>query len=161
MKKKQNTRWLKGVATVGGVGLLPLAPGTWGAAVGVLLLLPFTNAEQGHLLALLLMLLCGLLTWCGAKVAHALADEWGEDPKAFVFDELVGVWVALIGHTLTWGNLLLGFVLFRIFDIAKPFGIRKFERYGQGWGVMLDDVAAGVAANFALILLQLIISWYP
>jgi phosphatidylglycerophosphatase A len=69
-------------------------------------------------------------------------------------DEFVGVWIAILGHTINWQYLLASFVLFRIFDIWKPLGIRRFERIGNGWGVMLDDVAAGIAANFTLIGIQ-------
>lgn len=136
-------------ASVGGVGFLPLAPGTWGAAVGALALLPL-QSMAAFPLSFILIISTLTLTWLGAKVAHKLEPEWGEDPKQYVMDEFVGVWVAMIGHSLSPISILLGFILFRVFDIAKPLGIRRFERVPKGWGVMLDDVAAGVYANVAL-----------
>lgn len=141
-------------ASVGGAGYLPLAPGTWGAAVGALALLPLQSMAAFPLL-ILLILSSFILTWLGAIVAQKLEPEWGEDPKQYVMDEFVGVWVAMIGHSLSPINILLGFILFRIFDIAKPLGIRRFERVPKGWGVMLDDVAAGIYANIVLSFIQI------
>jgi phosphatidylglycerophosphatase A len=147
MNKK--LKWHKLFASLGGVGYLPLAPGTWGAAVGTILLLPLLGTNS-WLYTCIILIDIALLTWVGAKVAHRLESEWGEDPKQYVMDEFVGVWVAVVGHAMTWQNLLLGFLLFRLFDIWKPLGIRRFERVSKGWGVMLDDVAAGVVANLIL-----------
>jgi phosphatidylglycerophosphatase A len=137
------------IANVGGLGLLPLAPGTWGAAAGTLLLYPFVGCTGATMWPFLLpMTIVGTIG--GAYIAHALEPTWGEDPKQFVFDELVGVWVAMLFVPVYATTLVASFVLFRVFDIWKPLGIRSFERYGRGWGVMLDDVAAGVAANVCL-----------
>lgn len=141
--------WAKIIATVGGAGLLPLAPGTWGAAVGALVLLPFLGKSGLEILPVLLVSTAAL-TWLGAAVARKLEPEWGDDPKQFVLDEFVGVWVSLLGHALTGANVLLAFVLFRIFDIWKPLGIRRLENFSGGWGVMLDDVGAGLFANILL-----------
>lgn len=146
----KNNLWIyKLYTTVGGVGLLPLAPGTWGAAVGVLCLIPLSNqSENTYFLPLFIGSI--IITWTGAFAAKKLEHLWGEDPKQCVIDEFVGVWVAILGHTLSWQNLLAAFVLFRIFDIWKPLGIRRFEAIPNGWGVMLDDVAAGIVANAVL-----------
>lgn len=138
--------WQKWVGTVGGAGLLPIAPGTWGAAAGALFLLPFYG-KTGPDMLLGLLIATALATLIGAKAAHDLAPEWGEDPKAFVLDEVAGQWVAMLGLAVTWQNLLVTFLLFRFFDIAKPLGIRRLEAVPKGWGVMLDDLAAGLAAN--------------
>ena len=70
-------------------------------------------------------------------------------PKV-VIDEMIGVWIALLGFALTPFNLIAAFILFRFFDIAKPLGIRQLENIKGGWGVMLDDVLAGVYANVVL-----------
>jgi phosphatidylglycerophosphatase A len=148
--KKKSLKWHKIFATVGGVGRLPIAPGTWGAAVGTLCLVPFMGTNHQFLLHIVIFASSVFLTWLGAKVAHDLEPEWGEDPKQYVMDEFVGVWIAIIGHAFTPIHLFLSFLLFRIFDIWKPFGIRKLENVPNGWGVMLDDVAAGVAANITL-----------
>lgn len=147
---KRRTRiWAKTLATVGGAGLLPVAPGTWGAAVGVAVLLPFAGKNGLDILPALSVATI-LLTWIGAIVARKLADEWGDDPKQFVLDEFVGVWISLLGHALTGTNLIVAFVLFRTFDIWKPLGIRRLENAPNGWGVMLDDVGAGLLANILL-----------
>ncbi|MEO6038544.1 MAG: phosphatidylglycerophosphatase A, partial [Saprospiraceae bacterium] len=66
-----------------------------------------------------------------------------------------GVWIAMLGFAVDAWHLLAAFLLFRFFDIAKPLGIRRLERLENGWGVMLDDVAAGLAANLVLWVLQL------
>lgn len=138
--------WQKWAGSVCGAGFLPLAPGTWGAAAGTLVLLPFLGWSGAQMLPWLAAATL-VATWLGAVAAHQLEPEWGEDPKQFVLDEVVGLWVALLGHAVTGPHLLAAFVLFRVFDIWKPLGIRRFERVPNGWGVMLDDVAAGVAAN--------------
>ena len=83
------------------------------------------------------------------------ADEWEEDPSHVVADEMVGMWLTLVGNPLTLGNFVIGFLLFRFFDIAKPLGVRRLESIPGGWGVVLDDVLAGVYANVVLQLINL------
>lgn len=145
----------KFIATAFGSGYSPVAPGTAGAAVGVLMLWgmkmiwpgQFSGGwPQAHwlLVAILVFLILGVIA------SKKLEPEWGHDPSRIVVDELVGVWVAMLGVPVNWLNLLLAFGLFRLFDIWKPLGIRKLERLPGGWGVMMDDVAAGVVS--ALIL---------
>ncbi len=123
--------------------------------MAVLLLVPLTylNPLAANLLLTGLIVLFALV---GVKASDALIPEWGKDPKQVVVDEMVGVWIALLGMPL--GNiyyLLAGFVLFRFFDIAKPLGIREVEKIGGGWGIMLDDVLAGVYANIVLQIINL------
>ena len=144
--------WQKWAGSVGGVGFLPVAPGTWGSAAGVLALLPFLNCSGSQML---LGLTAATLaaTFIGVKAARDLAPDWGEDPKPFVLDEVAGLWVAMLGHAVDAPHLLAAFVLFRIFDIWKPLGIRRLEAVPRGWGVMLDDLAAGAAANVLLWLI--------
>ncbi len=138
-----------------GVGWLPVAPGTWGAAEAILLLVPFMWFNiPPSVFTLFLSLLIILFTWIGVKSVDYLQKEWGEDPKQVVIDEMIGVWIAILGLPLTSFNLIAGFILFRFFDIAKPLGVRQLESIEGGWGVMLDDVLAGVYAN---VVLQMII----
>lgn len=138
-----------------GVGWLPVAPGTWGAAEAILLLVPFMWFNiPPSVFTLFLSLLIILFTWIGVKSVDYLQKEWGEDPKQVVIDEMIGVWIAILGLPLNGFNLIAGFILFRFFDIAKPLGVRQLESIEGGWGVMLDDVLAGVYAN---IVLQIII----
>ncbi|MBX2890829.1 MAG: phosphatidylglycerophosphatase A [Saprospiraceae bacterium] len=139
-------------ATGFGTGKLPIAPGTWGAALAALLAAPLMWADS-NLARLVLIVAAVALSFICARAADMFADEWGEDPSRVVADEMVGMWVTLVGNPLTWGNIGLGFLFFRFFDIAKPLGVRRLERIPGGWGVVLDDVLAGVYAN---ILLQLV-----
>jgi phosphatidylglycerophosphatase A len=141
--------WQKILGSVCGAGFLPVAPGTWGAAAGLLLLLPFFG-KNGVEFAPYLGAATLFFTFLGAKAAHDLAPEWGEDPKQFVLDEVIGLWMAMLFHPIDWPHLAAAFVLFRVFDIWKPLGIRRLEAVPNGWGVQLDDLAAGAVANLFL-----------
>jgi phosphatidylglycerophosphatase A len=142
-----------------GAGRLPLAPGTWGAALALLLIYPLVHWAifTPSVFTLFLSILIILFTWIGVKACDVLEDEWGEDPKQVVIDEMIGVWIALLGFQTTGGNdifiFVAAFILFRFFDIAKPLGIKQLENIKGGWGVMLDDVLAGVYANIVLQIL--------
>lgn len=147
--------WL---AAGGGSGLAPWAPGTFGSLVGLAAAIAFQFAPVA-------------VAW-GAWIAAALAGPaicargvraagYG-DPGWVVWDEVVGVWLAVLLAPRDWSPAALGwgaaFVLFRVFDIAKPGLIRRCERLPGGWGVMADDVAAGAAAGAAAWLLRWAIS---
>lgn len=137
-----------------GTGLLPLAPGTWGAAAAALLALPLMWVAP-PVAQLTLTVLCVVFSFICARAVDMFADEWGEDPRHVVADEMVGMWLALVGLPLTLSNFALGFLLFRFFDIAKPLGVRRMEAVPGGWGVVLDDVLAGVYANIVLQIINL------
>lgn len=142
----------KTLATGFGSGYSPLAPGTMGALVGCLLLwgarLLATSSFMIFHLSLAIIIL--ITTIIGAYITQQLEKEWGEDPSKIVIDEIVGVWLAVLFIPITWKYLLIGFLLFRLFDIWKPLGIRRLEAIPDGWGVMLDDVAAGIYSNLVL-----------
>jgi phosphatidylglycerophosphatase A len=88
-----------------------------------------------------------LATAVGIPAATIVARESGrEDPGFVVVDEVAGQWIALIGVRPDWAHALLALALFRLFDIWKPWPVRLLERLPGGWGIMLDDVAAGVLA---------------
>lgn len=142
------------VANGFGAGKLPIAPGTWGSALAALLALPLMWATP-TVARLVLILLAIVFSFICAKAVDMFADEWGEDPGHVVADEMVGMWLTLVGNPLTPGNFALGFLLFRFFDIAKPLGVRRLEAIPGGWGVVLDDVLAGVYANIALLIVNL------
>lgn len=97
-----------------------------------------------------LLIISGLFLFLGKIATEKMRPVWGEDPSKVVIDEIVGVWIAMIGVPFSWLNLALAFGLFRLFDIQKPLGIRRMERLPGGWGVMMDDVLAGVYANVVL-----------
>lgn len=94
------------------------------------------------------------LLFIGVYSAGKVEAEWGKDSHRIVIDEVVGMSVTLLFVPARWLYLLIGLLLFRFFDIAKPFQIRKMENLSGGWGVMMDDVLAGVYAN---LLLQLVV----
>jgi phosphatidylglycerophosphatase A len=94
-----------------------------------------------------------LITALGVWSAYKVEPYWGKDDKKVVIDEVAGMCISLLFIPVTGATLLAALVLFRFFDIAKPFGIRKTESLPGGWGVMLDDVLSGVYANVALQLL--------
>ena len=133
-----------------GLGYLPLAPGTWasaGAVAAVFLLHPSALVLA---FALVLVLLVGLALAPWAEVHYGK-----KDPRHFVLDEVAGMWFTLsiiegLGPELVVQGrptaIALAFVAFRVFDVLKPFPIRRIERLPGGWGIMLDDLAAAVYA---------------
>ena len=134
------------VATAFGSGYSRLAPGTAGSAVGLLLFWPMAEWrwpwQVGACLALLLV---------GALAATRVAERVGlKDPGIVVVDEVLGQWVTLLALPFTPATAVLGFLLFRAMDIVKPWPARDLERLPGGWGIMADDVAAGVYAHLAL-----------
>ncbi|HEV7333738.1 MAG TPA: phosphatidylglycerophosphatase A [Flavisolibacter sp.] len=86
----------------------------------------------------------------GVITASAVEKEWGHDSNRVVIDEVHGMLMALFLVPTNWRYVLIAFVLFRFFDIVKPLGIRRMERQSKGWGVMLDDLLAGLYSNVIL-----------
>lgn len=130
-------------ATAGGVGLAPVAPGTWGSAVGVGLLLLVRLAGDPVVEALLLAAVLAVGVWS----ASATERHYGRsDPGAIVIDEVAGMLITLLWIPVSWIGILAGFLAFRVFDIAKPYPAGAAERLSAGWGVMADDVVAGLYA---------------
>ena len=145
-------------ATVLGAGYSPFAPGTMGALVGILILF-LIKWQQPELQYFTwgLLLATIIFTLLGVWSTNELAPEWGKDPSKVVVDELIGVWIAVLWIPIESQWLILGFIIFRFFDILKPLGIRRLENIKGGWGVMLDDVGAGIYAN---IVLQIIVYFW-
>ena len=131
-------------ATAGYVGLAPVAPGTWGSAAGVGLLLLVRQTGSPGLEAVLLAVVLASGVWS----ATAAERRYGRaDPGAIVIDEIAGMLIALFWIPAAWPGLLAGFLAFRVFDIVKPFPAGAAERLPAGWGVMADDVVAGLYAH--------------
>lgn len=146
------------VATFGGVGYLPLAPGTWGSVLATLLYIVLgTGLHNDNWLPLILLVVSVCLYLAGVWAVKQLQTEWGSDPSRVVIDEALGIFVTFIPITFSFTNAILGLVLFRIFDIWKPFGIRKIDQMNDAGGhhVMLDDVAAGIYAAVVLWFLNI------
>jgi len=129
------------------VGRVPIAPGTLGSLVGILVAwgLSFLTWPLAVAATLGLMLAA---VWI-SKEAERQLDR--KDPGCIVIDEIVGQCITLLCLPLTLGTCAAGFFLFRLFDIAKPPPARYLERrLGGGWGVVMDDVAAGIMAHIVL-----------
>ncbi len=151
--------------TNGGLGLLPKAPGTWGSLkplIAVLLLGHFGSPQAlttGILIAVILV-----SSFVTIRLAPWYANHFGEkDPSQVVSDEAAGQSIALLGMAwlepnnhvtpVTWiGLALFAFVLFRIFDIWKPWIIDSAQKFRGGWGVLMDDVFAGIAAGIIVFI---------
>lgn len=130
-----------------GTGLAPFAPGTVGslAALPIILLLTFHPIWS-------YLIVTAIAVVAGVKICQQAADDLGvHDHPAIVWDEIAGMLITFIFVPITPMNLLIGFLLFRFFDIAKPFPIRMIDRkVSGGLGIMLDDVIAGIFAGVAL-----------
>ena len=138
------------IATCGYVGYVPVAPGTAGSIAGLALygaagLLGGTQIQIGVLAVVL-----AVGVWASAASERHLGET---DPGAVVIDEVAGMLITLLGLQPTWGGVLAGFLAFRFFDVVKPFPARWAERLPGGWGVMADDVIAGLYAHLVLRLL--------
>lgn len=128
------------LATWFGCGLSRHAPGTVGTLGAIpLYLLAARGGTAG------VALVAALVTGAGIWSASVVARETGRrDPSAVVIDEVAGLLVTMLPATPSWRSVLAGFVVFRALDIAKPWPIDRLERLPGGWGIVLDDVAAGV-----------------
>ncbi len=138
-----------------GAGYSPIAPGTCGAIVAcaALWLLEMNGIASTTTTPIIYISMIVITTIMGIIASNALEAEWGKDPSKVVIDEVIGMWITMLFVPLTWLTLLIGFVLFRFFDIAKPLGVRKMESLGGGLGVMADDMLAGVYANICLLII--------
>ncbi len=146
---EKKTLWAWAVGTFFGAGLLKPGPGTYGSIAA--LLLWYGAAHLLHPSARALMagtaVAALVATLTGIPAATIVARESGrEDPGHVVIDEVAGQWIALISLPATPWFAVMALVLFRLFDIWKPWPVRRLERLPGGWGIMLDDVAAGVLA---------------
>ena len=140
------------ISTGAGVGLSPVAPGTFGTAAALLIyyVLPVPSASPIFLSIILLGLIIGI--WA-TGILSTCNDP---DPGKVVWDEYVGLWITCFLLPKTWGWLICAFFLFRIFDILKPWPIRRVESLPKGWGIMLDDVLAGIYGNLCINITQIL-----
>ncbi|MDG6896734.1 phosphatidylglycerophosphatase [Actinobacillus delphinicola] len=151
-RKKINLRNPTHLFAVGfGSGLMPTAPGTWGSALATII-----GAFLLHYMGWSLFLLLTIISfWIGCRLCDQTSQDMGvHDHGSIVWDEFVGIFITLLAlPKLSFGYLLLAFLLFRLFDIWKPAPIKHFdEGYTNGFGIMIDDVLAGLYA-FVVILL--------
>ena len=131
--------WNKAIATVGGIGYLPKGGGTAAAALYCIIWLLWSSMPiYVELIVTFLMVTIGIYS------ASKVEILWGKDSSKVVIDEFAGMMISLLFVPVEWKYLIVAFVLFRFFDIAKPLGIRRLENLPGGWGVMADDVLAGM-----------------
>lgn len=152
----RKTRWAWAVSTFFGAGLLKPGPGTYGSVAAVLLWVAAAHAFPAGRFALGVVTACAAAaaTLIGIPAATIVAREAGrEDPGFVVIDEVAGQWIALIGIRPDLKHALFGLILFRLFDIWKPWPVKLLEELPEGTGIMLDDVAAGALALLVGLLL--------
>lgn len=148
------------LATAFGVGYTPVAPGTAGSLLAVMLFAPFQYWINNQLIQLTYVFILVVLALAGLWSVEQALPHWDRrDPQPIVIDEVLGQWLAFMGvvvaHAMSaesaptgrgWVYLLLGFLLFRAFDVLKPFPIRRSEKLPGAAGILMDDVLAGLYA---------------
>ncbi len=136
------------------VGKIPVAPATFGSlwAVPLVLITGTSGPDYYIILAALLVI--------GVVAAGRVSEEVGEkDPREVVIDEIVALYLSFATFPLNWKVLLAGFLLFRFYDIVKPFPARRLESMPGGWGIVADDLVAGAYTWVTLKVLSLLIAW--
>ena len=156
-------RWIRIVAGViatgfGVVYLTPVAKATLASAVATVVYAGIRWGDDGFVFWLPLLIAVTFLV--GAWASSRIATEQDPDPSRAVIDEFAGQWAALLFLPVHWQWMLSSFVLFRLFDVMKPFGIRRLEKVPHGWGIMLDDLAAGILTALILNVTRLLIDAY-
>jgi phosphatidylglycerophosphatase A len=131
-----------------GSGLIPLMPGTMGSLAAIPLIL-----IMSYLPLMVYIVITVIAAVLGILICQKVSDDLGvHDHGSIVWDEIVGMMIVFIAVPITWHSILLGFILFRVFDILKPWPISFFDKNVHGgWGIMVDDIIAGV---FSLICLN-------
>ena len=163
MSKSQSDSLLKGVfgqsgfsgkialilSTWFGTGLIPVAPGTFGTlgAIPFIILL----IDLGVLYkSLILVIFAAIAVWVSGRAEDLLKDH---DPSAVVIDEVAGFFLTMFFLPFSWLTLGLGFILFRFFDILKPYPIKRLERLKRGFGIVMDDLLAGLYAYAGVLII--------
>jgi phosphatidylglycerophosphatase A len=156
--KRKKTLWAWTVATFFGAGLGKPGPGTWGSVATVLVWAAYAKLLHPTPQALALALTAGIILAIalGVPASTIVARESGrKDPQIVVIDEVAGQAIPLLFSPVDWRHALIALVLFRLFDIIKPFPARQLENLPEGWGIVFDDVAAGLYALGVASLLRI------
>ena len=139
------------IVTMFYIGRIPFAPGSWASLAAVILWLNIFN----NLNYLLLPIISVILFFIGTYFSHlVLRTTNTKDPSFIVIDEWVGQWIAFSFLPVNYTIAILGFLLFRFFDISKVGPVKFFEKLPGAWGVMADDVIAGILSMVSLLLIQ-------
>ena len=147
------------IATGCGVGFFPYGPGTMGALFAIVVWYLLSLLVSMPSLIGITLALVVLFTFLGAWSATVSERYWGEDPSRVVIDEVVGQWIVLLAIPFDFQlwHVIVALALFRFFDIVKPLGVRKMENFKGGWGIMADDILAGVYGFIVLHLLLIVL----
>jgi phosphatidylglycerophosphatase A len=148
------SRFATFLATAGYVGYIPIAPGTFGSAVGLGVYAAVRWSDNVVVEGLVLLAALVLGIWA----ADIVEKELGKDPSAVVIDEVLGMLVTLAFIEASVSAAVAGFFLFRVFDVIKPFPAGRLEHLHGGPGIMLDDAMAGVYSN---LVLRVMIAMFP
>ena len=153
--KSRAPLWATLIATFFGIGRIKPGPGTWGSLATVILWalassqIPIASRTWATAIA------AAAVTLIGIPAATAVSRATGvKDPQFVVIDEVAGQLVTLIGVPLGWKTFLAGLILFRVYDILKPFPVRRLERLPEGTGIVVDDLGAGI---YALLVMHLLL----
>jgi len=147
--------WATLTATLFGVGHLHPGPGTWGSLATTVIWGVLGHSIPANWRPAAAIALAVIVVLIGIPAATRIARASGvKDPQFVVIDEVAGQLITFICVPLTWKSLLLGFILFRVFDILKPPPVRQLERIPEGAGIVLDDVGAGL---YALAIMHLLL----
>jgi phosphatidylglycerophosphatase A len=147
--------WATLAATFFGIGRLRPGPGTWASAATMLLWAALARGLSPSMRTGSAIILAVTVIAIGVPAATRVSRGSGiKDPQFVVIDEVAGQLTALIAVPLEWKTFLAGFILFRAFDILKPPPVRQLEALPEGWGIVLDDVAAGLYALLVVHLLM-------
>lgn len=149
MKQKISDKLLKLYCTFLYLGLLPFAPGTFGtlgAVIPYYLISEFKSIP--YLITIIIFALISIYI-----TNQSMRFYKSDDPGEIVIDEACGYLFTMFMVPFNWVNVLIGFLLFRFFDILKPYPIRKIEKLRDGYGIILDDVLAGIYSNIVLLLI--------
>ena len=151
------------IATSLGVGYLPLAPGTWGAILAIVLWLPLYVWASPVVAVVVTLIATILLAIIGTWASNISEKYWGKDPVIACVDETVGQWLSLApvasAAVCPWWEIILSLALFRFFDIYKPLGIRSMEKLPGGFGMMADDILAGIYSAVILLIINYFWIW--
>jgi phosphatidylglycerophosphatase A len=130
------------IATFFGIGNIPFAPGTWASLAAVPCFYFLMDKPPYHIGVLIVIYFLGVYTT--SLVEKSIGHK---DPACAVIDEVLGMGIAMVWIPKSWPFLLMAVILFRVFDIWKPFPIKSIEKWPGGWGIMTDDLLAGLYAN--------------
>lgn len=157
--------WFHVILSTGfGTGFCPGAPGTAGAFLALLAWYGLSFVVEATALFWITAALVVVTTVVGAWTSKVMERYWGEDPRTVVIDEFVGTWIPCMAACVPGNHLqtailgFFGFAMFRVIDIVKTPLCRKLERVPGGWGVMLDDVMAGIYALVLTLLLRYLLT---